>query len=1008
MGSTPVTAMERQYGLAPDQVIASRACHGANVLTPPHRDPWWKLYLRKFDDPVIRILLISAGLALAIGLTHTPPDWVEGLGIIVAILLSTGLAFWNEYRAERAFDLLNQFSDDALVKVIRAGQVQTVPRRDLVVGDLVLLEQGEETPADGHLLSGVNLQVDEACLTGESVPVAKWLADTQTHSGHAEASQLAYPADRLMRGSLVVDGRGQIEIIAVGDQTELGRTARAAAEIQRDPTPLTRQLERLSKLIGVAGLLFAVLTFGGLVLRGALEGELVLTGPQGIFALLLFVGIWLALSRIWAPIVFDGAKMLGLELRRGPIKRWSDYASFRGWLVSILSGCAVVGLGLFGLWLSGNLADDPTRWLAPGDGEQYLRFFMIAVTIIVVAVPEGLAMSVTLSLAYSMRRMAATNNLVRKMNACETIGATTVICTDKTGTLTQNKMRVQVALFPAMPNLAATVIPAHAMLAPGPWGLLQEAIAGNSTAHLQRSAAGEQQSVGNPTEGALLLWLAEQGVDYLDQRRRFRVTKQWTFSAEWKFMATLGQAPGMGGCILHLKGAPEVLLTRCTRMLSPEGARPIHASERKHIESLLTEHQARGMRTLGFAYHDHPDPHWTDEPLAQVAEDLTWLGFVGIADPLRPEVPEAIAACRRAGVGVKMVTGDNPATAMEIARQIGLWNETDRPEQVVSGRDFEALDEAQAQVVASQVKVLARARPLDKLRLVKLLKMQKQVVAVTGDGMNDAPALNYADVGLAMGLSGSAVAKEASDIILLDDSFKSIVNAILWGRSLYQNIQRFLVFQLTINVSALSIALLGPYLGVAMPLTVMQMLWVNLIMDTFAALALATEPPDEHVMARLPRRPTEFIITPRLARWILGTAAAFVVCLIAMLIYLRQGGPLDYDDAFATKDVHALRNLSRFFAFYVLLNFWNLFNARRIGSERSVFDQPFANGYFWLIAGAILLGQIAITQGLLGQRTFSTYPLSWTDWLVMLSASSLVLWIGEAIRWWDRVRARPS
>lgn len=965
-------------GLTSAEVQASREKHGWNLITPPPREPWWRQLLEKFNDPIIRILMIAAVLATLVGFSHTPPDWIEGVGIVIAILLSTGLAYWNERMAEREFSLLNQVSDETPVKVIRDGGLHTLPRKELVVGDVVLLDLGEEVPADGLVLESVNLHVDESRLTGESVPVAKAPTGTETHG-----VEHAYPPDMVLRGTLVADGRGTLRITAVGDHTDIGKTARAAAEVNTDPTPLTRQLEMLSKLISVVGLGFAVLTFIALVTRGALNGTLTLGGPQGVVAICLFGGVAFGLAKVWLPILLDGLELIGQQrLLPAFMVQWARGKSWRGWLEALAVGCTFVGCGLLALWFLGHLDPDPNRWLAPGDGGRYLKYFMIAVTIIVVSVPEGLAMAVTLALAYSMRRMAATNNLVRQMHACETIGAATVICSDKTGTLTQNKMRL------------------HALHAAAPLthSLLVDALAVDSTAHLEALEDGQLAAVGNPTEGALLLALAEERIDYAAARQQFVVAKQWTFSTERKFMGTLGTPRSGGGLILHVKGAPEILLDRCSQRWEESGTRPLSKQERDEIEEKLRDYQNRGMRTLGFALHLQPNSEWAGQKLEEVAHELTWLGFGAIADPVRPEVPGAIAACRKAGVAVKMVTGDNPATATEIARQIGLWRAEDGAGQVITGPDFQALDEAGAKKAVLELKVMARARPMDKLRLVKLLKEQGQVVAVTGDGTNDAPALNNADVGLAMGRTGTAVAKEASDIILLDDSFKSIVNAILWGRSLYQNIQRFLVFQLTINVSALGIAFLGPWLGVSMPLTVMQMLWVNLIMDTFAALALATEPPDWRVMQRPPRPPSEFIITPLLARWILGTGLALLAALLTLLVYLRGSGPMDFDVAYRAGDTQTLRNLSFFFTCYVLLNFWNLFNARRVGSTRSVFDRPFENPWFWGIAALILVGQIAITQGLFGHQTFSTYPLGWGDWGLLLAGTSVILWIGEAIR----------
>lgn len=1004
------TNQQQWNGLTNDQVEQSRARHGPNRLTPPPRMNAWLQFLEKFKDPVIRILIIAAVIATGVGIVHG--DYIEGIGILIAILLSTGLAFWNERQAAKEFDLLNQVTDEVLVKVIRNGQVGALPRTELVVGDIVLIEQGEEIPADGHLLEGVNLSVDESRLTGESQPVEKHTASAAAaHPDHAGS----YASDHLLRGTLVADGHGVLEITAVGDHTEIGKTARAAAEMTGDVTPLTRQLERLSKLIGVCGLSFALLTFVGMILRGiftwqmdARTGqpmlnalgqpmrELELSARQWYFTGILFVSVMLLLMRVWLPMVFDGLEMLGRRIER---PSWLQRDSWKDWLVTLAASVSFFGVGLGLGWWLGWIGASPSQWLPAGQpelgipsaAEKFLQYFMIAVTIIVVAVPEGLAMSVTLSLAYSMRRMAAANNLVRKMHACETIGAATVICSDKTGTLTKNEMQVQEVHFPALPgqSLAEAAV----------GGLIAESMSVNSTAHLQQKD-NEVRAIGNPTEGAMLLWLHGQKVNYSQQRERFTIWKQWTFSTERKFMATLGQAPGMARGILHVKGAPEIVLQRCTRVLEQQGETALSEPARQGYLSQLQSYQQRGMRVLGFAFDPKPEAHAAEQPVQDVAIDLVWLGFIAIADPIREEVPAAVEACRRAGIDVKVVTGDNAATAKEIARQAGLLCDAAGEDGVITGPDFQLLDHEAASREALKLKVIARARPMDKMRLVRLLKEQHQVVAVTGDGTNDAPALNYADVGLAMGRTGTAVAKEASDIILLDDSFSSIVNAILWGRSLYQNIQRFLCFQLTINLSALTIALLGPYLGVAMPLTVMQMLWVNLIMDTFAALALATEPPDWQVMKKPPRNPQAFIITPTMARWIFVTAMVFVVFLIGLLLYFRQGQVLDYDWARKNQQTDVLRSLSMFFTIYVMLQFWNLFNARRIGTHRSIFEELLVNRSFWLIAGVILVGQFIITQ--YGGITFSTYPLTGQEWLAIVAGTSVVLWGGEIVRWLRR------
>jgi len=982
MSTTPRN--EKQQGLSEAQVTESRRRHGANTITPPQRDPWWKLFLEKFNDPVIRILMIAAGIAIGVGAMHG--EYLEGIGIIIAVLLATTLAFLNEFKANREFDILNQVNDTVPIKVVRSGQICAVPRKDIVVGDLVFVEAGEEVPADGVLVEAVAVEVNESGLTGESEPNKKVARDFQ---GKNQMRKTAYPPDQVLRGCMVLDGHGTFEVTAVGDQTEIGKTARAAAEETGEVTPLNRQLEKLSKWIGVIGLGVAAATFAALILRGAYLGELVLTTNQWILAAIFGTGIMVGLSLIWLPMIYDG---LHLAFGTEPPAWLEDDddaggvgQSIRRWVGVLVGGAAIVAVGFGLLSFFGRV---PEVWL-PGDaGSQFLQYFMIAVTIIVVAVPEGLAMSVTLSLAYSMRKMTAANTLVRKMHACETIGAATVICSDKTGTLTMNEMRV---FEMSLPGANKTGLPPSEAGA-----ILVEAIAANTTAHLGREGAKATKSLGNPTEGALLFWLEENGVDYVSQRDQFPVSYQLTFSTERKWMGTFGISPRNQKPVFHAKGAPEIILSLCTSIMTPKGIVPL-ARHEEEIRQELKDYQRRGMRTLGFAYHSHL-PYSEGSKVEDLATNLTWIGFAAIADPIRPEVPPAIRVCRKAGIKVKMVTGDNPDTACEIARQIGLADQGVADGFHVSGSSFQALSDLDAQGSAEKLVVLSRAKPMDKVRLVRSLQAKGEVVAVTGDGINDCGALNYADVGLAMGKTGKAAAKEASDIVLLDDSFRTIVDAVMWGRSLYQNIQRFILFQLTINVAALGIALLGPFIGVKLPLTVIQMLWVNLIMDTFAALALATEPPHRDVLDRPPRHPEDFIVTKNMAVGIFSAAAVFLAVLIAMLLYFQ--GNAESTDALNNVTSH---ELSVFFTVFVLLQFWNLFNARCLGLKSSAFHGLTRNPGFMAIAAAIFLGQVLIVQ--FGGSLFRTSPLSLNEWMWITAGTSIVLWFGEIWRFSQRCKA---
>ncbi|MDR2350223.1 MAG: calcium-translocating P-type ATPase, PMCA-type [Deltaproteobacteria bacterium] len=1038
-------------GLTSAEVEESRAKHGANVLTPPPRDPWWKLYLEKFEDPIIRILLVAAIIAIMAGFVEG--QFAEGIGIVIAVLLATTLGFINEYKAGQEFDILNKVSDDEAINVIRNGVYTSVPKKDLVVGDVVSLEQGEEIPADAVVLSAVSFQVNEASLTGESLPVTKRPEREEKGDGVA----LAYPRHQILRGTFVSDGHALARITSVGDASEIGKTARSAAEETETVTPLNRQLQRLGQVIGVFAFLIAFLIFASLAVRSGIMGDLgeqsvisvsdatreidaaaveaeaeiareilrdekpelidaplpmgaslhgdqitrylklPVTGGQIYFLVVAFAALIIALVRILLPVIFDAIELVR---KKRPGFAWLEREGFLPWIQAVVLGIVffVVFLAL-GI-VTGLVPPSPGEWLPVATGMSLLRFFMVAVTIIVVAVPEGLPMSVTLSLAYSMRKMTKANNLVRRMHACETIGAATVICSDKTGTLTMNQMKVADFSFP---SLSGNGDPK----AGREWRLATEAIAGNSTANLGLDESGKlAKPLGNPTECALLVWLEENGESYKTERARFKVLGQLTFSTERKYMATVGKGMTGGVDTLHVKGAPEIVLGKCSAQRLPDGSSdPLTPEDREKLLDDLKKEQVRGMRTLGLAMGEIPDgseakEYSSDEIKAKVDENnLTFLGFFSIADPVRPEVPPAVRACAVAGVKVKMVTGDNQATAREIGKEIGIIAEGEEslPNLSVAGDEFMALGDEEAEKAAVEMRIMSRAKPLAKQRLVNLLQKKGEVVAVTGDGSNDAPALNHADVGLAMGITGTSVAKEAADIILLDDSFASIVKAIMWGRSIYANIQKFILFQLTINVLALGVALLGPFLGIQLPLTVTQMLWVNLIMDTFAALALASEPPDWEVMKKPPRNPESFIVTPGMAKFIFSMGGFFLLLFLILAIGMKNVFPMNLET------VLGRHNLSVFFTTFVFLQFWNLFNARMLGQTSSALSRLGESKFFLLIAGVIGIGQILMTQ--YGGEIFRTVPLSLKEWVLIIACTSPVLWVGEIIRFLLR-RAR--
>ena len=863
------TQDSRFKGLTDQEVLQNRQKYGMNLLTPPKRPSIWKLYLEKFQDPVIKVLLVAAAFSLLISIIES--EYAETIGIFFAIFLATGIGFYFEYDANEKFDLLNAVGEETPVMVIRNGKVHEIPKKDIVVGDVVILNTGDEIPADGVLLEAVSLQVNESSLTGEL------MVNKTTDEAHFD-EEATYPSNSVMRGTTVTDGHGVMCVERVGDATEIGKVARQATEQSQEQTPLNLQLTKLANLIGKVGFTIATLTF----------------------------------------VIFT-AKDLYVHLNNTTITDWHQW----------LEIARIV-----------------------------LKYFMMAVTLIVVAVPEGLPMSVTLSLALNMRRMLKTNNLVRKMHACETMGAITVICTDKTGTLTQNLMQVY-----------------DAKLDESQKNLIAEGIATNSTAFLEeKEGEGKPSGVGNPTEVALLLWLNEQGMDYILLRNQAKTVNQLTFSTERKYMATLVDSSVLNTRVLYVKGAPEIVMGKCN----------LEESRVKQYNEQLLAYQNQAMRTLGVAYKVIPENSSTD--CAELVKEggLTFMGIFAISDPIRSDVPDAVKKCQSAGIRVKIVTGDTPGTATEIARQIGLWTSEDTERNRITGVEFAALSDEEALERVVDLKVMSRARPMDKQRLVQLLQQKGEVVAVTGDGTNDAPALNHAQVGLSMG-TGTSVAKEASDITLLDDSFHSIATAVMWGRSLYKNIQRFIVFQLTINVVALLSVLLGAFLGTELPLTVTQMLWVNLIMDTFAAMALASIAPSMDVMNEKPRKRTDFIISPAMRNNIFGVGAGFLIVLMGLLAFFKNmpGG----------MDVH---HLTVFFTIFVMLQFWNLFNASVFGTNHSIFkDAGHAMGMLG-VALIILVGQFIIVT--FGGKVFRTEPLPALEWAYIIAGTSVVLWIGEIWR----------
>lgn len=896
-------AETRHYeGLTEAQVLESRDKNGVNILTPPVKESLFMRFLGKFKDPLIMILLVAGVLSIGIscyeyyGLGEGAQVFFEPIGIFVAILLATGLAFIFEVKADREFAILNQVNDDEPVQVIRGGNTVQIPKRDVVVGDVVLITTGEEIPADGRLLESSSLQVDESSLTGE--PICPKTTDESLFD-----SEATFPSDHVLRGTKVMEGHGVFEVTAVGDATENGKVYEATQIDDSVKTPLNIQLDGLGKLISKMSYGIAALVIVGRVVMYFVNG-----GDAGF--------------------------------------EWLGFLAF------------------------------------------LLQTVMIAVTLIVVSVPEGLPMAVTLSLAYSMRRMLRTNNLVRKMHACETMGATTVICTDKTGTLTENQMRIYNTDFFELDAQKLDDSPVSS--------IIKEGVAVNSTAQLDLTVPDKPSVLGNPTEGALILWLRANGVDYRAIRESVTTVEEIPFNTERKYMATeVMSAAVPGKKIIYVKGAPEIVYSLCQNVAGEvsKGA----------IDKMLLDYQNQAMRTLGFAYQIVEPDEEVIKDGQLVAGRLIFMGVVAISDPVRKEVPAAVRECIDAGIAIKIVTGDTPNTAKEIARQIGLWDSNDGEHNVITGPEFAALSDDELYDRIDDFKIIARARPLDKKRLVETLQKKGNVVAVTGDGTNDAPALKAAHVGLSMG-DGTAVAKEASDITIVDNSFASIGRAVMWGRSLYLNIQRFVLFQMTVNVVACLIVLAGAFMGSESPLTVTQMLWVNLIMDTFAAMALASLPPSESVMKDKPRDRNAFIITKAMGADIIGTGVAFFLLLFGLLYIFQHTDVTSLTNLFPVHFDMALHNLSPyelsvFFSIFVFLQFWNMFNARAYATRRSALHLKGCSEFLF-ISLTILVGQIIIVE--IGGEMFNVVPIKVIDWGLIIGVTSVVLWIGELIRLFEK------
>lgn len=947
---------ERFVGLSLPEVEKNRQKHGDNIITPPPEEPLFKLFLSKFNDPIIKILIIAAIVSFIVG--YFDDHYLESLGILSAIFLATTIAFINEAKAKKEFDILNQVRDEDFLNVIRDdGKIFRVRKKEIVVGDLVIIETGEEIPADGEIVRSISLQINESALTGESVPVAKY---TKSDTERLKVNPRTFEAYIVKRGTFVTEGNGIVKIIAVGDDTELGKTTHAALESTGRETPLNIQLNKLSKLIGVVGFSIAILVFVILLSKALWGNTLKLETFQYKNIYIVVISLFIMLRRFLYNLIIDFFSVVGIKLNKyKKLELNNNYLYLSAFYTIVFIVASVLFIRFV------YKVDILAREFLPVFAvEQILDYFMVSVTLIVVSVPEGLALAVTLSLAYSMRKLTKLNCLVRNMHAVETISAASVICSDKTGTLTKNEMVVR-----NLYTLTGIKEKEDYLNC-----LICEGVGANSTANLSDIGESFERVLGNPTEGALLIWLDKVGVNYRSIREAFKLDYQWTFNTERKFMASYGKSNWNDKFLTHVKGAPEIVLSRCSSIFAGSNIEDIEPYK-EEIEKVIFENQSQGFRTIALAVS------LNEEKTAEIEtiDSLIWLGLFSLEDPLREDVKDAVYDCRQAGIEVKIVTGDTKVTARQIGKSIGLFTDGNNiDEKIIQGEEFRNLDDDAALQKSREIRILSRAKPLDKQRLVKLLQKDKHIVAVTGDGINDAPALNYADVGLSMGKTGTSVAKEASDIILLDDSFTSIVKAVMFGRSLYLNIQRFLLFQLIINVLALSLVFIGPFIGIEIMLTVPQMIWVNLIMDTFAAIALATQPPDEEVMKNKPRRVDDFIISKKMGKQIFIYGFIFLIVLTILAIRLHaDDGKFDSSDS------------AIFFNTFVFLQLWNLFNIRSFGSNHSQIYKLSANQTFLFIMGIIGILQFLIIQ--YGGVAFRTASLNWNTWLIIIVATSPVL-----------------
>lgn len=857
------TGTDSEKGLNPEQVEKSRSTYGTNSFVRQSHESLAKRIWDASTEPMLVMLIFAAIITLAVNITRYftggEYNFLECVGIFAAIALSVVITIITEGKSAKAFEALNKINEDTLIKVIRNGEPQLITQKEIVVGDIIMIETGDKIVADGRLFSSNDLSVDESALTGESLPVKK-----DAEFVCQKSTPVAERANMLYSGCFVSAGNGQMLVTGVGNDTEFGQIAQELSSIEKTTTPLQEKLDKLGKQITVLGASAAAIVFAIEVLQFVMNGQLNL------------------------DTVSDA--------------------------------------------------------------------FITSIVLIVAAVPEGLPTIVAVSLALNIIKMSKENALVKKMIACETIGCVNIICSDKTGTLTENRMTVQ-KIYTGGELIDPEQLKDEMLL---------KNYCINSNANISEED-GSWSFIGNPTEGSLLAAAAKAGVDYQELRQAADIVRVFPFSSQNKDMSTIVRENGKE--ILYVKGNPEKIISLCTGISEEEKEKNFH---------LMEEFQNKAGRLLAFT-HKELEGQYNDEEQDEVEQGLIYDGFVVISDPLSPDVYESIRNCRSAGIEVKMLTGDNIRTARAIANELHMLDDAHI---AVEAADIEKLTDEELKEALKKIQVIARSTPLVKMRVVKLLKEQGNVVAVTGDGINDAPAIKHADVGIAMGIAGTDVTKEASDMVLLDDSFSTIIKAVQWGRGIYENFKRFIQFQLTVNVSSVVVVICSILAGFSAPFTALELLWINIIMDGPPALTLGLEPIRPDLLKHKPTRRNENIISKKMLLRI------FVNGIFISVIFMLQHFK-NFLGAAPEEEATVL------FTLFVLFQLFNAFNCREL-DDTPMFKNLLKNK---LMLGVFLL--VLILQGIItqfGAAVFETVPLSAAMWGKMLLTAFTVIILNEGIK----------